>query len=186
MLSLPLECRKRPAPHVNVRHNIAMPRHVFFSFEYAPDHWRASQVRNIGFVDGNKAAHDNDWQEVVRGGDPAIERWIRAQMEGRSCTVVLAGTTTACRKWIDFEIIESWKRGMGVVAIHVHGLKDQNGVQSKKGASPFAHMSFGQRRFSEVVRCYDPPHYLSTDVYAWISEHLSIAIEEAVRIRNAT
>jgi len=160
-----------------------MPRHIFFSFHYAPDNWRVSQVRNIGIVDGSKAAHDNEWQEVVRGGDPAIERWISSQMDGRSCTVVLAGASTAARKWIDFEIIESWKRGMGVVGMCIHGLKDRNGLQSLKGANPFAHMSFGQRRFADIVRCYDPPHYSSTDAYAWIAEHLSNAIEEAVRIR---
>jgi hypothetical protein len=106
-------------------------------------------------------------------------------MDGRSCTVVLAGATTARRKWIDFEIIESWKRGMGVVAIHVHGLKDQNGIQSQKGPNPFSHMTFGQRRFSDIVRCYDPPHIPSTGVYAWISQHLSNAIEEAVEIRTS-
>lgn len=29
-----------------------MPRKVFYSFHFAPDSWRASQVRNIGIVEG--------------------------------------------------------------------------------------------------------------------------------------
>lgn len=161
-----------------------MPRHAFYSFHYNPDNWRASQVRNIGVVDGNKPAHDNDWETIKKGGDAAIERWIKEQMKGRSCTVVLVGAETARRKWIDYEIIESWKAGMGVSAIHVHGLKDSSGKTSTKGANPFGHLSLGQRRFADIVKCYDPPGYQSTDVYAWISSNLSAIVEESVAIRK--
>lgn len=162
-----------------------MPRHVFYSFHYLPDNWRASQVRNLGIVDGNRAAHDNDWEAVKRGGDAAIERWIQNQMIGRSCTIVLVGAETARRKWIDYEIIQSWKNGMGIAAIHVHGLKDSAQRQSQKGANPFEHLNFGNRRFSEVVKCYNPPGLQSTEVYAWISKYLSNIVEEAVAIRKA-
>jgi hypothetical protein len=162
-----------------------MPRHAFYSFHYQPDSWRASQVRNLGVVDGNKPAHDNDWETVKRGGDAAIERWIRDQMKGRSCTVVLVGSQTAKRKWIDFEITESWKAGMGVVAIHIHGLKNSSGQTSTKGQNPFDHFTLGQRRLADVVKCYDPPGNQSTDVYAWISQYLSDIVEEAVTIRKA-
>ena len=39
-------------------------RQVFFSFHYNRDSWRASQVRNMGKVDGNSTFSDNDWEEV--------------------------------------------------------------------------------------------------------------------------
>ena len=68
-----------------------MKRQVFFSFHYQPDSWRASQVRNTGALDGNEPFSDNAWEQVKRGGDRAIERWIAAQMNYRSCTVVLVG-----------------------------------------------------------------------------------------------
>jgi hypothetical protein len=29
-----------------------MPRKAFYSFHYVPDNWRASQVRNMGVVEG--------------------------------------------------------------------------------------------------------------------------------------
>ena len=103
-----------------------MKRRVFYSFHYEADNWRAAQVRNIGAIKGNRPATDNDWEAVKRGGDAAIRRWIAGQMHGRSCTVVLVGTNTANRKWINYEIVESWKQGMGVVGIHVHGLRDMN------------------------------------------------------------
>ena len=86
-----------------------MKRRVFYSFHYKPDNWRASKVRNIGAIEGNQPATDNDWETVKRGGDRAIERWIAGQMRGRSCTVVLVGANTANRKWINREIVN---RGM--------------------------------------------------------------------------
>lgn len=39
-------------------------RRVFFSFHYRKDSWRASQIRNMGVVDGNKPASDNDWEKI--------------------------------------------------------------------------------------------------------------------------
>ena len=68
-----------------------MVRKVFYSFHYRPDSWRASQVRNIGGIEGNSPASDNDWETLTKGGDGAIKRWIASQMQGRTCTVVLVG-----------------------------------------------------------------------------------------------
>ena len=68
-----------------------MPKHrAFYSFHYVPDNWRAATVRNIGAIEGNKPAPDNDWETVKKGGDKAIKKWIADQMKGRSCTVVWA------------------------------------------------------------------------------------------------
>ncbi len=36
-----------------------MARKVFFSFHYKPDNGRASQVRNIGAIEGSQAVSDN-------------------------------------------------------------------------------------------------------------------------------
>jgi hypothetical protein len=59
-----------------------MPRPVFYSFHYDADNARASQVRNMGLVDGNRPATDNEWEQVKRGGDAAIERWIKSELSG--------------------------------------------------------------------------------------------------------
>lgn len=53
-----------------------MARKVFFSFHYDPDCWRASQIRNIGALEGNSPVSDNKWEEIKKGGDTAIEKWI--------------------------------------------------------------------------------------------------------------
>lgn len=83
-----------------------MARQVFYSFHYKPDVMRVSQVRNIGSIEANRPAADNDWETVKSGKDVAIKRWISNQMKGRSCTVVLVGANTANRKWINYEIAE--------------------------------------------------------------------------------
>lgn len=110
-----------------------MAHRVFYSFHYAQDNWRVAMVRNIGAIEGNKPAQDNDWETVKKGGDAAIKRWIADQMRGRSCTVVLVGKKTAGRKWINHEILKSWSDGMGVVGIHIHGLRNSENRVSAKG-----------------------------------------------------
>jgi hypothetical protein len=161
-----------------------MPRRVFFSFHYDADNWRASQVRNIGALEGNSPCSDNDWESVTRGGDAAIIRWIANQMDGRSCAVVLIGQATAGRKWIDHEIKRAWELGKGVVGIHVHGLKDRAGQVAFKGGNPFSHFTINDKPMSMIVRAYDPPYSSSTDVYRHIADNIAGWVDEAVTIRK--
>lgn len=172
-------------------------RQVFYSFHYKADAWRASQVRNMGVVEGNKPASDNDWEEIVRGGDQAIKRWIDGQMRYRSCVVVLIGSQTAGRKWINYEIQRGWNDGKGLVGIYIHNLKDQDGNQTYRGANPFdyvtvevpVHNYWGgtqvvRKRLSEIVNAYDPPFWDSQQVYNYIKQNIASWIEEAIEIRN--
>jgi len=163
-----------------------MARRVFYSFHYKPDCWRASTVRSIGAIEGNKPAPDNDWETITRGGDDAIKKWIKDQMEYRSCTVVLVGNQTANRKWINYEIVESWNAGMGVVGIHIYGLKNQDGYISEKGENPFDYITHGvsRKKLSAIVKCYTPAGANSKERYDWISKYISDAVEEAVKIRE--
>ena len=163
-----------------------MKRRVLYSFHYKPDNWRAAQVRNIGAIKGNRPATDNDWETVKKGGDLAIKRWIASQMKRRSCCVVLVGSNTAKRKWINHDIKEAWKKGMGLVGIHVHGLKDRDGCTSSKGRNPFDFIRLGSqgKRLSSVVKCYDPRGRSSQERHNWIAKHLSNAVEQAIRIRS--
>jgi len=161
-----------------------MARRVFFSFHYKPDSWRASQVRNIGIIEGNRPATDNDWETVKKGGDLAIKRWIAGQMMNRTCTIVLVGSHTATRKWIKYEIYKSWEKGMGVVGIYIHGLKNEAGKTSSKGKNPFDFIQYNGSRLSRIVKCHNPAGHTSQQRYDWISEYLEDAVEEAIQIRN--
>ncbi len=107
-------------------------------------------------------------------------------MRGRSCTVVLVGSNTAGRKWINHEIIKSWNDKMGVAGIHIHGLRNLDDEISTKGSNPFASIPYGSdgTKLSSIVKCYNPAGGNSKERYAWIKKHLTNAVEEAISIRE--
>ena len=158
-------------------------RRVFFSFHYKPDNWRASQVRNVGKVEGNSPASDNDWEAVTKGGDKAIKKWIDEQMHGKSCLVVLVGAKTAGRKWIKYEIKKAWDAGKGVVGIYVNKLKDVAGDTAEKGRNPFADFTVNGKQLTQLVTCHTPWGSSSTAAYKDISENIEEWIEDAIEAR---
>lgn len=162
-----------------------MARKIFSSFHYKPDNWRASQVRNIGAIEGNKLAADNDWETITKGGETAIKRWIDEQMSGRSCVVVLAGSQTANRKWINYEIKKGWNDGKGVVVIYIHKLEDRLGNTSTKGLNPLDFVTLASgKRLSSVAKAHDPRGVTSKAAYKDIADNIEEWIEEAIKIRK--
>jgi len=166
-----------------------MDRKCFYSFHFKPDCWRAATVRNIKAIEGNEPTSDNDWEAITSGPnkDAKITRWIAQQMAGKTCTVVLVGSGTANRKWINQEIAESWNARMGVVGIRIHGLKNNQQQTSAIGANPFDYITLKRigLPLSAVAKCYDPGGLTSQYRYDWISKHLANAVEEAITIRNS-
>lgn len=138
-----------------------MVRTVFFSFHYEEDIWRASQVRNAwvtedshesaGYIDGGS------WEEVKREGDDAIRSWIQRQMKGCSVTVVLIGSDTYGRRWIDYEIKKSVRDGMGIVGIRVHRIKDEDRNKASRGENPLDKWYFEDSgtQLSDYYNTYD-------------------------------
>lgn len=161
-----------------------MARRAFYSFHYKPDNWRASQVRNMGVIEGNKPATDNDWETIKKGGDSAIQRWIDDQLDGKSVAIVLIGANTAGRKWINYEIKKAWGGKKGVLGIYIHNLKDKEGNQSSKGRNPFDNFTINGTSMSSIVKTYDPPYTTSTHVYDHIKANLVDWIETAITIRG--
>lgn len=163
-----------------------MARRVFYSFHYKPDCTRAAKVRNMGVVEGNKSATDNEWEEITEGGDKAIKKWIDEQLDGKSCNVVLIGENTAGRKWINYEIESTWNSKKGLVGVYIHRIKDLDGNYALKGRNPFEDFTIGEKKkaMSSVVKVYNPPYTESKDVYNYISENIADWIEEAIDIRD--
>ena len=163
-----------------------MTRKCFYSFHYQPDNWRVSKIRNIGVVAGNKPASDNDWETITKGGDKKIKEWIADQMKGRSCTIILAGSKTANRKWINLEIVKSCDINMVVLVIHIHNITNSNGEQCSKGTNPLYYVTHGpsKNRLSTIAKSYDPPRSTSKGVYKYIEDNIEDWIEEAIKIRK--
>jgi hypothetical protein len=161
-----------------------MAKKAFYSFEYLPDYWRAAKVRQIGSIEGNQSISDNDWEKVKSGRDPAIEHWINAQLVGRSCVIVLIGSSTANRRWVKYEIEQGWNMNKGIVGIHIHNLLDRYNRQATKGANPFSNFTInGVTPLSSVVKTYDPPYVTSSSVYGYIATNLEQWVNEAIAIR---
>ena len=115
-----------------------MARRVFFSFHFDNDYWRTQQVRQINALEGQPLASPNAWEEVKRRGDASIEKWIDDNMTGKSCNILLIGSQTAGRKWVEYEFKKAWTDRKGVLGIHIHKLLDSHQKSSTKGRNPFS------------------------------------------------
>ena len=117
-----------------------MARKVFFSFHYARDVWRVSQVRNsavITSLDKSPFYDKAEWESIKRQGDDAVRRWIDNQLSGTSVTVVLIGAETAGRKWVKYEIAKSIELKKGLIGVHISGIKDKDGKsEANLGPNP--------------------------------------------------
>lgn len=162
-----------------------MNRKAFYSFHYVPDNNRVAQIRSAGILEGSQTVSDNDWEEVKKGGDAAIKKWIDGQLSGKSVAIVMIGSATAGRKYINYEIEQAWNAGKGLLGIHIHGLKNLAGQQSVKGANPFDGLRFTDgRSMSTLVKTYNPPYVDSKNVYGYITSNLADWVEVAIASRG--
>lgn len=161
-------------------------RRVFYSFHYAEDVWRAAQVRKIGFTDHNEPVSENAWEQIKRNGNGAIQQWIDEQMATRSCVVVLIGTHTAERPWIQYEIAKAWNDQKGLLGIHINQLRNQDRKVAQKGKNPFKNIRLTNgQTMDRYIDTYEPPWWCnSRDAYAYIADNLRQWVEVAYRERH--
>lgn len=157
-------------------------RKVYYSFHFDNDVMRVQQIRNIGTLEDNKPVSVNDWEQIKRGGDSAIEKWIIENMKYKDCVVVLVGEETAGREWVKYEIKKAWDDGRGLVGIYIHNLKCPRNGYGRKGNNPFDQFTVDGKTLSTIAQCYNPNSY---DTYNDIKNNLEGLINEAVRIRSS-
>ncbi len=92
-----------------------MARKVFFSFHFDNDVWRANVVRNSWVTKPNTATAGFmdavDFEELKKKGKTAVENWIDDQLIGTTVTVVLIGSETLQRPFVQYELKKSCERG---------------------------------------------------------------------------
>lgn len=164
-----------------------MAKKIFYSFHFDPDHFRVQQIRNIGAIEGNPPVSVNKWEEVKAAGKAAIEKWIKDNMKGRSCVVVLVGANTADRRWINYEISHGWNEGKGVLAVRIHKLKNAIGQAAAFGNNPLDYVTFKNsgKKLSSVAKIVNPSGSNSKEVYATIRDNIANWIDEAIAVRKA-
>jgi hypothetical protein len=139
-----------------------MARQSFFSFRYKKDNWRANIVRNSWVTQDRTSAgffDTADWEEVKKKSDSAIETWIDGQLKGTSVSVILIGSDTAGKKWIDYEIKASHEKGNGILGIYIHKINDKNSNTTTKGLNPLDHWNF--KKDGKVI---------TYPVYDWVAD----------------
>lgn len=139
-------------------------RKIFLCFHYQRDIWRVNQIRNALMVTGYPQNFSN-WEEVKRKGDSFIKKMIDRSLENTSVTIVCIGAHTAERKYVNYEIDQSIKRGNIIVCIQIHHLKDQNGSSDTAGTIP------------DILKSNDYKLFRYTD-----NEKLVAYIEEAAKV----
>lgn len=158
-------------------------KRAFLSFHYANDSWRVQQIKNIGSIEGQPLLSYNEWEKIKQQGDAAIKTWINDQMSSKSCVIVLIGSNTANRKWINYEISHAWDNGKSLVGVYINKLKDVNGSQSAKGSNPFAYIKLKSgKTLDELVPCFTPTGTSSSEAYDWIKNNIEDVVEKAVKM----
>jgi hypothetical protein len=162
-----------------------MARHTFFSFQYERDIFRCNTVRNSWVTQDRVAAGfwDNSlWENAKQRGHDAIAKMILEGLYNTSVTVVLIGSETANREWINFEIIESSKRGNGLLGVYIHNIKSINGYTDTKGQNPFDYIFFNNNGtktwFNTLYPTYD---YVYDDGYHKLGDWIETAATKAGR-----
>ena len=114
-----------------------MARRVFFSFRYRHV-FRVNQIRSIPNITGVASAGfaDASLWESVKNNERRIKRMIDDGLVGTSVTVVCITYGISTRKWINYEIEESLKRGNGLVGIQLHHVFDGAYPDDRVGATP--------------------------------------------------
>lgn len=126
-----------------------MARRTFFSFHYKPDVSRAWVVRNswvtkvaqgeredAGFFDSSV------FESKQRESDEALKRFLSEGLKNTSVTCVLVGAETSLRRWVRYEILRSFMRGNGLLAVRIHTIGDLNRRQCAEGFNPFENLAF--------------------------------------------
>ena len=122
-----------------------MARRTFFSFHYKPDVNRTWVVRNSWVSQERVAAGFFDssvFESKKREGDDVLKRFLREGLKGSSVTCVLPGTNTAYRRWVKYELVQSFRRGNGILSVAIHGIKNLAGQKATKGPDPLDRLAF--------------------------------------------
>ncbi len=122
-----------------------MARKTFFSFHYKPDVNRAQIVKNSWMTKPNREEagffNSSVFEASQRTGHEALKRFLIDGLHNTSVTCVLVGAETYLRPWVRFEIVRSFYRGNGLLAINISGLTNF-GVKGTQGQNPFNHLAF--------------------------------------------
>lgn len=120
-----------------------MARRVFFSFHYQDViDFRANTVRNHYLTKDNQAGYFDAslWESSKLKGAGALKNLIDDGLKNTSVTVVLIGSETYQRRWVQYEIMKSLEKGNKIIGIHINSIKCKKGFTKISGKDPFDYL----------------------------------------------
>jgi hypothetical protein len=122
-----------------------MAKRVFFSFDYEDvsdfranvvrQHWMTKPNREVaGFFDASI------WEAAKKTGDAGIKSLINSGLDGTSVTCVLIGSNTYARRWVRYEILKSFRKGNGILGVHINSIKSKDQTTKPSGPNPLTYV----------------------------------------------
>lgn len=160
-----------------------MARSVFYSFHYQNDIFRVMVVRHRWVTYGGQIASGiidhSEFEKIQRKGSKTVKAWINEQLFGTSATIVLIGSETLNRPYVQYEIRQSMKKGNALLGVYINNLKDSSGNTS---VACNRHTCIGYKNdipiyFDEIAKIYD---YYHDEGY----NNLNLWVESAIQNIN--
>ena len=130
----------------------------FFSFHYQDVvEFRANVVRNHKITKDDHAGYFDAsiWENAQKTSDIALKRLINGELKNTSVTCVLVGTHTFERRWVDYEIMRSLKKGNDIFAIHINGIKGKDGKTKNNGNNPLYYLGYSFDKTGEKLALHN-------------------------------
>jgi hypothetical protein len=135
----------------------------------------------MGKIEGQQVLDSNDWEKVKKSGEFAVKSWINRQMDNMDAVIVLVGSQTANRKWVNYEISRAWDNKKPIIGLYINKLKNKDGEQSSKGENPFKYITLsGGDKLDKYIPCINPVGTSSSDTYCWIKENIDNITTQAI------
>ena len=122
-----------------------MARYIFFSFSYEDvTNFKVNVVRYSWLLNNREDTFiDGSIWETQKTKNPnVIKKLIDDGMHRTSVTAILIGENTANRRWVNYEVVKSFERGNGILAININRIRGKYQAISAKGQNPLNRLSF--------------------------------------------
>ncbi|RYZ89138.1 MAG: hypothetical protein EOP06_09780 [Proteobacteria bacterium] len=103
-------------------------RRVFVSYHHGGDQYYYDAFSKV-FHDGYEAIYDNSLERRINSDDSVyVMRQIREKyITGTSCTIVLVGSLTDQRKYVDWEIKATLEKSHGLIGVRLPSARVEGG-----------------------------------------------------------
>lgn len=96
------------------------------------------------------------FEATKRTGDENLKRFLRDGLKNTSVTCVLVGSETSLRRWVRYELLQSFICGNGILAVQIHQIANLEKKTCTAGGNPLKCIAFtvdGDRvKFKEYTK----------------------------------